>query len=139
MMLNIFLCVRFASMAMKLNFAVLSDKFHAKEGNVDNRYYAHAFTVILIIIRTVKPRHSAPQNITTLALSPRKTWNRNSLCIFKGDPPIKRHPRKPPSTSHCRNTNVPLSNIIKSDTAPGQFVFIGYTNNSLEYSVTQIL
>jgi hypothetical protein len=44
-----------------------------------------------------------------------------------------------PSAKICGNANIPLSVIIKPDTAPCHFVSTSYTDNLLEYSVVKIL
>jgi hypothetical protein len=72
---------------------------------------------------TVKPRYSAALCTANLALRPRKRRNKNSMCNFKGILPLKRHPRLPLSANISGITNVPLSIIITSVTAPLQFVF----------------
>jgi hypothetical protein len=76
------------------------------------------------------PRHRHPR------IAPTKSSKQKFSVWFQRDTLGKAPPRWPPSANICGNTNVPLSIIIKSDTAPCQFVNTGYTKkNVLEYSV----
>jgi hypothetical protein len=59
--------------------------------------------------------------------------DKNSLRIFKPNYPMN---ATPSSSNFCGNKSVPLSVIIKSDTAPCYFVCTSCTNISLEFSLT---
>jgi hypothetical protein len=51
----------------------------------------HYSLIILSFDTTVKPQYSTPLYTATLALHPRKSQNRNSLCNFKGNTLVKCH------------------------------------------------
>jgi hypothetical protein len=51
--------------------------------------------------------------------------------------PSKAPPPLPSSVNICVNTNVPLSIILKFDTAPCHFLSSGNTGNSVEYPVSK--
>lgn len=105
-------------MAIKLNFAVLSD--------------AHAFKVILIIIRAVKLRYRNPYH------PPRNRRPRIKPAETKKFPMHfqSKYPDKAPkplAAIHQRlwQDKYNVKHMMKSDTAPRHFVSTSSTNNFL--------
>jgi hypothetical protein len=72
-------------------------------------------------------------------IAPREALEQKFPINFKWNALVKSYPCQPPSANICGNINVPLNIMIMSDTVPCHFVSSGYTVNSLEHTVLQVL